>query len=353
MDKNYTTETKPRAMLDQAREVLRIEADAVARQIDAVDEAFVRAVDLILGCKGRVVVTGMGKSGLVGRKISATLASTGTPSLFLHPGEGIHGDLGMVASGDVILAVSHSGENDEMLALLPTLKILAVPIISMTDRRESTLGRSSEVVLRVNVEQEACPLGLAPTASTTAAMAMGDALAVVVLKARHFTPRDFALYHPGGALGRKLLLTVEQLMHTGEGNPLIQIDRLMRDAVIVMTARGNHGAAVVVDQAGTLAGIITDGDLRRLVERCADPLALRVADVMTRNPKSIAVDKLAAEALHVMEGSNITVLPVVDAAGRAIGIIHLHDVIKGLTGLRAAGAGGPGQYIPAAASRQR
>ena len=320
--------------LEQAREVLRLEAESVQAQAELLGTDFVAAVELILNSSGRIAVTGMGKSGLVGRKISATLSSTGTPSFFLHPGEGIHGDLGMVTQSDIIIAISRSGENDEILAILPTLKIIGAPIISLTDSKDSTLAKNSEVVLEVKVAREACPLGLAPTASTTATMAVGDALAVVLLQARNFKAEDFALYHPGGAIGRRLLLTVERLMHTGTKNPVIAADRTIHDAIIVMTSHGNHGAAVVVDQEGYLAGIVTDGDLRRILEKYPDPLNLPVSEVMTKNPRAINQDKLAAEAMHIMEGKNITVLPVVDSQNVPVGIIHLHDIIKGLTGLK-------------------
>lgn len=320
--------------LEQAKQVLKIEADSIWQQSEYLNQDFARAVDLILNATGRVIVSGMGKSGLVGRKIAATLASTGTPSFFLHPGEGIHGDLGMVTPADIVILLSNSGENDEILAILPTLKILGTPIICMTASKNSTLAKNSDIVLLVKVEKEACSLGLAPTASTTAVMAVGDALAIVLLEARQFKPEDYALYHPGGALGRKLLLTVERLMHTGEENPVINHGLTVRDAVITMTTRGNHGAAVVVDDSGKMTGILTDGDLRRIIEKYTDPLALPIELVMVRNPKSIKREKMAAEAMHIMEEKKITVLPVVDEMGHAIGIIHLHDIIKGMTGLK-------------------
>ncbi len=320
--------------LRQAREVLLLEAECVKRQAEILGEDFVKAVEMIIQCRGRVVVTGMGKSGLVGRKISATLASTGTPSFFLHPGEAIHGDLGMVTPSDIVIAISQSGEVDEVLAILPTLKILGTPIISITGSKTSSLAENSDLVIVVEVEKEACPLGLAPTASTTATLALGDALAVVLLQARNFKPEDFALYHPGGALGRRLLLTVEKLMHTGERNPIISKDREVRDALIVMTTHGNHGAAVIVDENGVLTGIITDGDLRRILNKYREPLNLPIEQVMTHNPRTIAKDKLAAEAMHIMEEKKITVLPVVDSGGHPIGIIHLHDIIQGLTGMK-------------------
>lgn len=324
-----------RIYLEQAREVLLLEADCVKRQAELLGEDFVKAIELILQCQGRVIVTGMGKSGLVGRKISATLSSTGTPSFFLHPGEGIHGDLGMVTPSDVVIAISQSGEVDEVLAVLPTIKILGAPIISITGSKNSSLAENSDLSLIVAVEKEACPLGLAPTASTTATLALGDALAVVLLNARNFRPEDFALFHPGGTLGRRLLLTVEKLMHTGDRNPVISENRVIRDALIIMTSHGNHGAAIVVNESGVLTGIVTDGDLRRILNKYEEPLTLPIEQVMTRDPRTISKEKLAAEAMHIMEDKHITVLPVVDPEGRPAGIIHLHDIIKGLTGMKA------------------
>lgn len=320
-------------ILERAREVLRIEAQSVLEQANKLDQEFVKVVELILKCEGRVVITGMGKSGLVGRKISATLSSTGTPSFFLHPAEAIHGDLGMVTPSDLIIAISNSGENDEIISLLPTLKIIGTVIVSITASRTSTLAKNSDLVLEVKVEREACPLGLAPTASTTATLALGDALAIALLESRNFNADDFALYHPGGALGRRLLLTVEKLMDSGEKIPLVNKKALLKDAVITMTSHGNYGAAIVVDDTKKVIGIITDGDLRRILEKYQNPLVLPVETVMTRNPKSITADRLAAEAMHVMEEKGITVLPVVDNNGIVIGIIHLHEIIKGLTGL--------------------
>ena len=326
--------TEKHTYLQQAREVLKIEADTILAQIEALGEEFIQAVEMILNCTGRVIVTGMGKSGHIGHKISATLASTGTPSFFLHPAEAIHGDLGMVTPQDVVIAISASGENNEILSILPTLKILGASIISMTGSRTSVLAKNSDIILEIKVEKEACSLGLAPTASTTAHLAIGDALAVTLLGARHFTAENFALYHPGGALGRKLLLTVEKLMYTGDKNPLIHQDKIIRDAVITMTAHGNHGAAIVVNDRGVLVGIVTDGDLRRILEKYENPLALTIKEVMTKGPRTITKDKMAAEAMHVMEQKNITVLPVIDEDGFPIGIVHLHDIIKGLSGMK-------------------
>ena len=319
--------------LQLAAAVPQNEAEAVQDQIAFLNNDSIKVVDLILNCTGRVVITGMGKSGLIGRKIAATLASTGTPSFYLHPAEGIHGDLGMVTPADIVITISNSGEGNEVLALLPSLKIIGVPLVAMTESLTSSLARNCDLVLQVKVKREACPLGLAPTSSTTAAMAIGDALAVVLLDARKFRAEDFALYHPGGALGRKLLLTVEKLMYSGPQIPVITQGKNVREAVIVMTSHGNLGAAMVIGNNGELIGIVTDGDLRRILEKYQDPLNMRVEEVMTRNPKTITKEKLAAEAMHVMESKNITVLPVVDAQGIPEGIIHLHSIIKGLTGL--------------------
>lgn len=322
--------------LQQAKEVLEIEANSVLQQCAALGEDFVKAVELILNCRSRVIVTGMGKSGLVGRKIAATLASTGTPAIFLHPAEGIHGDLGMVTTNDVVIALSNSGETAEVLAVLPSLKVMGTPIIAIVSDKNSTLAKNSEIVLQVKVEREACPLGLAPTASTTASLAVGDALAVVLLQARHFAAKDFALFHPGGMLGRKLLLTVEQVMRVGEENPLILPNSTVRDAVIAMTAQGNLGAALVVDENKKLLGIITDGDLRRVLGKYDSPLEVAVDQVMTANPKKVTKEKMAAEAMKIMEGngrSSITVLPVVDEDNLVVGVIHLHDIIKEMTGM--------------------
>jgi arabinose-5-phosphate isomerase len=317
----------------QAREVLQMEAAAVSDQIALLGDGFIQVVDLILGCAGRVVVTGMGKSGLVGRKLSATLSSTGTPSFFLHPAEAIHGDLGMVTSQDVVVAISNSGEVSEVLAILPSLKIIGAPIVAVTGSASSTLAQNSDYRLPVKVEREACPLGLAPTSSTTATLAVGDALAVVLLNARKFKAADFALYHPGGALGRKLLLTVERVMYSGADNPIISQEKTVRDAILIMT-KTNYGAVMAVDVTGQMTGIITDGDIKRIFEKSSDPLTLSIKQVMTKNPKSITKERLAAEAMYVMESKNITVLPVVDETGVPIGIIQLNNIIKGLTGVK-------------------
>lgn len=315
-------------LLERAKNVLKIEAKGITSIIERLDDKFVQAVELLHGCRGKVVVTGMGKSGLIGRKISATLASTGTPSFFLHSGDAVHGDLGMVMQGDVILAVSNSGETAEILTLLPHFKLHEFKFIVMTGKPESTLAKAGDVVLDVGVAEEACPLGLAPTASTTAALAMGDALAVVLLEKKGFKEADFAVRHPGGVLGRKLLLRVEDLMHQGERLPLVNQDTPMKEALFEITSK-RLGVTGVVDSHGKLLGIITDGDLRRGLERHRDIFRLKAKDLMTRDPKTIAAAKLAAEAVTIMERYSITSLFVLKNGSRTpMGIIHLHDLLK-------------------------
>lgn len=317
-------------IIDQARKVLEIEAAAIANLIPRINGQFTAAVEMILGCKGRVIVTGMGKSGHIGRKIAATLASTGTPSFFMHPAEGIHGDLGMVTAEDIILALSNSGETAEIIGIIPAIKRIDAKIIALCGREQSTMVQNADVFLDVRVEQEACPLGLAPTASTTAALALGDALAVALLSARNFTPDDFALFHPGGSLGRRLLLTVKDVMHSDDDKPVVTCDKTVKEALFVITAKG-LGATLVVDKDDKLVGIITDGDIRRGLEHGHDFLDKTVDVLMTRTPRTITADKLAAHALNIMEKNKprpITVLPVVDQEQRAIGIIHLTDLLR-------------------------
>jgi len=317
-------------LIETAREVLRLEAAAIESLIPRINGQFTTAAQMILECKGRVIVTGIGKSGHIGRKIAATLASTGTPAFFLHPAEGVHGDLGMVTGEDVVLAISNSGETAELLSILPVIKRIGAKIIAMCGRPKSTLVQNADAFLDVGVEREACPLGLAPTCSTTATLAMGDALAVALLSARKFTKEDFALFHPGGSLGRKLLLTVEQVMHTGEENPVITADKTVKEALFVITAKG-LGATSVVDESGRLIGILTDGDIRRGLEKGYEFLEQPLANVMTKTPRTITKDRLAAYALHIMEKNKprpITVLPVVDNDFRAIGMIHLTDLLR-------------------------
>lgn len=318
-------------MKEQAKRVLRIEAEAVTALIDRIDEQFVQAVEMILHCEGRVVVTGMGKSGLIGKKIAATLASTGTPALFLHPAEGIHGDLGMVMRGDTVIALSNSGETDELSRMLPSLKRLGIRIIALTGNPESTLAKNSDVVIDVSVKEEACPLGLAPTASTTATLAMGDALAVALLDQRGFKEEDFACFHPGGALGKKLLLRVRDLMHTGDEIPVVFENTLIKDAIYEISSK-KMGVTAVVNASGKLIGIISDGDLRRWMEKTEKTgenlLSKEAKDIMTKNPKIANMDSLAAEAVSIMERNAITCLIVANAEAVPEGVIHLHDLLK-------------------------
>ncbi|MEO5352614.1 MAG: KpsF/GutQ family sugar-phosphate isomerase [Magnetococcus sp. XQGC-1] len=318
-------------MLERAKHTLLLEADALRAMANRLDDRLIQAVDHLADCQGRVVVTGMGKSGIIAMKVAATLASTGTPAFFLHPAEGSHGDIGMVTRRDVVLAISNSGETAEVLALLPTLKFLGVPIISLVGRLNSTLARVSTVVLDVSVEREACPLGLAPTCSTTAALAMGDALAVALLEKRQLSPEQFALFHPGGALGRKLLLRVADLMHKAPQIPLVAVGDSMRQAILEMTAK-RMGVTGVIDESGSLLGIITDGDLRRWLERGGqtpdqDRLAQTAGTVMTLNPKTITGNALAVEALKIMEEKKITSLFVGTIGAPPEGVVHLHDLL--------------------------
>ena len=310
-----------------AERVLRLEAEAILGLIPKLDERFDRAVELLHGCRGRVIVTGMGKSGLVGRKIAATLASTGTPAYFLHPAEGVHGDVGMVARGDVVLALSNSGETDEVLAILPPLKRLGVPIVLLTGNPSSTLARQAEVVIDVSAAEEACPMNLAPTSSTTAALAAGDALAMALLELRGLKPEDYAALHPRGTLGWRALFRVRDLMHTGDAVPVVLETTPLRDAIGEMT-RKRLGMTTVVDGGSRLIGVITDGDLRRLHLREASISGLSAGAVATREPKTILADELAAKALEVMESWMITSLVIVDDVGRPSGIIHMHDILR-------------------------
>jgi len=311
--------------LDTARRVLRIEAEALGELLLRLDASFEQAVELLLACKGRVVVIGMGKSGLIGRKIAATFSSTGTPATFLHPAEAIHGDLGMLMRDDVVLAVSYSGETEEIIALLETIKRLGLRMVTLTGHPQSTIAAASDVALDVSVKEEACSLNLAPTASTTATMAMGDALAVTLLDLRGFSPGDFAALHPGGRLGKKLL-RAENLMHAGEAMPRVAATTKMPDVIYEISKKG-LGMTTVVDAEGRLAGILTDGDLRRMMQqRGAATLELAVGDCMTRNPQTIAPGELAGAALRMMEERKITSLVVVDAGRRPLGVVHLHDL---------------------------
>ncbi|GHC20106.1 KpsF/GutQ family sugar-phosphate isomerase [Aidingimonas halophila] len=313
--------------LQSARRTLQLEQEAVGALISRLDGDFDRACQLILKCTGRVIVTGMGKSGHIGGKIAATLASTGTPAFFVHPGEASHGDLGMITPGDIVLALSNSGETSEVTALLPLLKRMGIPLISMTGRNGSTLATHADAHLDASVVREACPLDLAPTSSTTASLALGDALAVALLEARGFTAEQFALSHPGGSLGRRLLLRVSDLMHQGDRLPQVALGSPLRDALLEITHKG-LGFTCVVDGQGRLEGVYTDGDLRRTLDQYSDLHALSVDDVMTRPGKRIAPDILAAEAVRIMEDNRITALAVVDDTGHPVGALHMHDLLS-------------------------
>jgi arabinose-5-phosphate isomerase len=311
--------------LETARRVLKIEAQAIQDVLARLDERFVRAVDVLFGCKGRVVVSGMGKSGLIGRKISATFSSTGTPSFFLHPAEALHGDLGMLARGDALLAVSYGGETEEIVRLLPALKRLEMALVTLTGKTDSTLAQASEVALDVSVAEEACSLNLAPTASTTVAMAVGDALAVALLERRGFRHDDFAALHPAGRLGNKLL-RVEHVMHAGDGMPRVLLETPMPDVFHEMSKKG-LGMTTVTEADGRLAGILTDGDLRRLMEKHRGAtLEMTAGACMTRGAQTIGPHLLASEALNLMEKRKITSIVVVDDATAVLGVVHLHDL---------------------------
>ena len=316
-------------ILETAQRVLHTEADAVQRLVDRLDDQFVKAVQMILSCSGRLVISGMGKSGLICQKIASTMASTGTPALFLHPAEGIHGDLGMLMKGDVVLAVSNSGETEEILRILPVIKRMGLPLIAMSGNARSSLARAGDVFLDISVREEACPLGLAPTASTTATLAMGDALAVALLIERGFREEDFALFHPGGALGKKLLLRVEDLMHTGVDIPMVVKNTPLKEALFEITSK-KLGITGVTDDQGALAGVFTDGDLRRSIEKGLDVLNQPIENLMNANPKRILRSNLAAKAVQRMEEYSITSLFVFEDENSKVpvGIIHLHDLLK-------------------------
>jgi len=317
--------------LAEARRVLKEEGEAVSSLADRLDEDFAKAVETVFRCKGRVIVCGMGKSGQVGRKIASTMASTGTPTVFLHPAEGLHGDLGVITDSDVAIAISYSGETDELLAILPFFKRFGVTIVAICGVRESTLGRTADLFLDIHVDKEACPLGITPTTSSTATLAMGDALAMALLRRRGFRKEDFAIRHPGGSLGRQLLLRVLDLQHSGDELPVIGIDTTLREAIVEMS-RKRLGMTVVVDGGGKLRGIVTDGDLRRALERADQPLDLPVLEIMGASPKTIAEDALATEALRMMETHAITSLLTVNPDGSPRGVIHIHDILK--TGIK-------------------
>ncbi|MCQ4274995.1 KpsF/GutQ family sugar-phosphate isomerase [Stutzerimonas degradans] len=314
-------------LIDTAQRTIQLETEAVEQLRSRIDERFVHACELILACKGRVVVVGMGKSGHIGRKIAATLASTGTPAFFVHPAEASHGDMGMITRDDVVLALSNSGTTSEIVTLLPLIKRLGLNLISMTGNPESILAKAAAVNLDASVAVEACPLNLAPTSSTTVSLVLGDALAIALLEARGFTAEDFAFSHPGGALGRRLLLKVEHVMHTGERLPKVQRGTSLRDALLEMTRKG-LGMTVVVEHDGRLAGIFTDGDLRRTLDKGIDVRQSLIDDVMTARGKTANADMLAAEALKIMEDHKINSLVVIDDAGLPVGALNMHDLLR-------------------------
>ncbi|TKA89773.1 KpsF/GutQ family sugar-phosphate isomerase [Guyparkeria sp. SB14A] len=317
----------PDNLLRMAREVIDIECQAIDALPARLDQAFVDACRLMIDCEGRVIVTGMGKSGHIGGKIAATLASTGTPAFFVHPGEASHGDLGMITDRDVVIALSNSGETGEMLAILPVIKRLGVGLVAMTGRPDSTLAQAADVHLDVGVDREACPLNLAPTASTTATLVMGDALAVALLDARGFQPEDFALSHPGGSLGRRLLLHVRDVMHTGKQLPRVGPRQSVKQALLVMSS-GGLGMAAVVDEGDHLLGLFTDGDLRRLLDRSDFDLDCPIEKVMTPDPRTCPANVLAAEAMAMMERDKINGLLVVDEQKRLVGALNMHDLLR-------------------------
>lgn len=316
-----------RDLIDSAQRTIRLEIEAVQELLPRINADFIKACELILSCKGRVVVVGMGKSGHIGNKIAATLASTGTTSFFVHPAEASHGDMGMITKDDIVLALSNSGSTAEIVTLLPLIKRLGICLISMTGNPESPLAKAAEVNLDARVSQEACPLNLAPTSSTTASLVLGDALAIALLEARGFTAEDFAFSHPGGALGRRLLLKVENVMHSGESLPQVTRGTSLRDALLEMTQKG-LGMTTVLEADGHLAGIFTDGDLRRALDKGIDVRDARIDDVMTPHGKTIRAEMLAAEALKIMEDNKISALVVVDGDDRPIGAFNLGDLLR-------------------------
>ncbi len=314
-------------ILSQGKEVLEIEAEAISQLIKHLNENFVAAVELLYNCKGRTIVIGMGKPGIIAKKLSATLASTGTPSFFLHSAEAAHGDLGMATNNDVAVILSNSGETEEIIKILPSIKKLGLKIISLTGNLDSTLAQNSDIVLNTKVEKEACKLGLSPTASTTAMLAMGDALAVVLLQKRGFKREDYAFFHPGGVLGKRLLLKAEDIMRQNEANPLVKESELVKDVLLKIT-QARAGAASVVDDKGILIGIFTDGDLRRHLKANINLLEMKVNEVMTKSPTVINKDKLVAECLKIFEQKKIDEIPVVDENNRLIGLLDIQDVLK-------------------------
>ncbi|MCK9329828.1 MAG: KpsF/GutQ family sugar-phosphate isomerase [Candidatus Cloacimonetes bacterium] len=314
-------------IIDIIKKEMHTEAEAIKIASEKIDVSIEKAVHYILQCKGKVVTTGMGKSGLIARKISATFASTGTTSIFLHPAEGIHGDLGMLQKGDVVLALSHSGNTQELISIIPYIKFNKIPLISITGNVTSNLAKNSDVVIDSFVDKECEPFGLVPTASTTVQLSIGDALAVSVLKMKDFKVTDFALFHPGGTIGKKLLLKVADLMHTGKANPIVTDKENMQNVILEMTSKG-LGCTNVIDDDGKLVGIVTDGDLRRFLSLGLTDLNINVKDAMTVSPKRMTAETLAVEALNLMEECKITMLPIIDQEDKPIGILHMHDLIK-------------------------
>ena len=314
------------SLLNKAREVILIEAEALKEMAERLDESFEKAIDLLYNVKGRVIITGIGKSGQVARKIAGTLSSTGTPAIFIHPTEGVHGDAGMILSEDIVIVISKSGDTEELIKLIPIFKRLEVPIIAITGGNGSLIAQQADVVLDASVSREACPLNLAPTSSTTAALVMGDALASVLVELKGFTADDFSFIHPGGALGRKLV-KVKDIMHTGKELPIVHENLEFKEMMLEMTSK-RFGMAIVVDDTGKLAGVFTDGDLRRTIEAFDNLFEKKAGEVATKDPKTIGADELAATAVAIMEDHNITGLVITDDSGNPIGIIHLHDLLK-------------------------
>jgi len=314
-------------IIEKAKQVLKIESEAIRSLIDRIDDRFVKTVNLLDKCKGRVVITGIGKSGIIGKKISSTLASIGIPSFFLHAAEAVHGDIGMITKKDMIIAISNSGESKEILNLLPSIKRFNVILVSITGKINSTLAKKSDIVLNVSVKEEACPLGLVPTASTTATLALGDALAVALLDKRGFKKEDFAVFHPGGSLGKKLLIRVKDIMHTGNKIPKLYKTALLKDVIFEISSK-KLGITIVVDKEDKVVGIITDGDLRRLLEKKRDIFKTKAEKIMTKNPKIVEKNNLAAKALQIMEKHSISSLIITNENNNPTGIIHLHDILK-------------------------
>lgn len=314
--------------IEKGKEVVRKEVHAISELEDRINEDFARAVDLIANCKGRIIISGMGKSGIIGRKIAATLTSTGTAAMFLHPAEGMHGDIGMVHKDDVVICISKSGDTHELFQIVPILKKIGVPIISITGNRRSRLAERSDIILDASVKEEACPNNLAPTSSSTAALVMGDALAVALLERRNFKAEDFALLHPGGSLGKKLNMKIDEIMFTGDRIPIVTEEETLENALFQITSKRFGSTCVINNKGNQLVGIITDGDIRRLLEKTKDIWNLKAKDVMTKNPKTVKVGIMAAEALKVMTDYSIMQVIIVDEQNIPRGIVHLHDILE-------------------------